>query len=178
MFYEHDDEYIPLKIILKDAVGYYNDYKDTSKYDAKYSSSKRMNFKLDDDSFDKMYDIFEHIEEKLGIDLNNFTYESKGEEYLKTIVFDETCFRKDSKTNTIPNENTKYKCRVLLQMQSVYYKMKDIKYYPQILIEQWGYRPFSNNVLFHPDLIFADTESESEPDSEAEEIDENTVLDE
>ena len=63
-------------------------------------------------------------------------------------------------------------------MQSVYYKMKDIKYYPQILIEQWGYRPFSNNVLFHPDLIFADTESESEPDSEAEEIDENTVLDE
>ena len=85
MFYEHDDEYIPLKIILKEAVGYYNDYKDTSKYDAKYSSSKRMNFKLDDDSFDKMYDIFEHIEEKLGIDLNNFTYESKGENILKQL---------------------------------------------------------------------------------------------
>ena len=40
-FYEHDnDEYIPLKIVLKDAVGYYNDYKDNSKYDAKYSAKK------------------------------------------------------------------------------------------------------------------------------------------
>ena len=32
MFYEHDDaEYIPLKIVLKDVVGYYNDFKDNSK---------------------------------------------------------------------------------------------------------------------------------------------------
>ena len=88
MFYEHDDTYIPLKIILRNVVGYYNDYKDNSKYDAKYSA-KRMNFKLDDDSFDKIITIFEHIEEKIRIDLNNFTHESKGEEYLKTIVSDE-----------------------------------------------------------------------------------------
>ena len=60
---------------MKDVVGYYNDYKDTSKYDAKYSA-KKMNFKPDDDSSDKIYDIFEYIEEKLKIDLNNFTYES------------------------------------------------------------------------------------------------------
>ena len=40
VFYEHDDEYVPLKIILKNVVGYYNDYKD------------------------KIYDIFEHIEKK------------------------------------------------------------------------------------------------------------------
>ena len=41
---------------------------------------------------------------------------------MKTNVSDETCFRKDKdKTvNTIPNEKTKYNCRVLLQMQSVY----------------------------------------------------------
>ena len=65
-----------------------------------------MNFKLDDDSLDKIYDIFGYIEKKKEIDLNNFTYESKGEEYLKTIVSDETCFRKDNKTNIIPNENT------------------------------------------------------------------------
>ena len=52
MFYEHN-EYIPLKIILKDVVGYYyNDYED---------NGKAMNFKLDGDSFDKVYDIFEHI---------------------------------------------------------------------------------------------------------------------
>ena len=114
-------------------------------------------FKLDD-SLDKIFDIFEHTEEKFGIDLNNFTSESKGEEYLKTIVSDEIYFRKgkDSKSNTIPNKNIKYNCRVLLQIQSVYYSMKykdilsddndNIRYYPQVLIEQSGYRSFSNNI--------------------------------
>ena len=38
---------------IKDVVGYYNDYK---------GNGKAMNFKLDDDSLDKIYDIFEHIE--------------------------------------------------------------------------------------------------------------------
>ena len=158
VFYEHDDKYIPLKIILLDVVGYYNDYKDNSKYDAKYSA-KKMNFKLDDDSLDKIYDIFEYIERKLETDLNNFTYESEGQEYLKTIVSNETCFIRDkgNKTNTIPDENTKYNCRVLFQIQSVYYSMEDknilsgnnddIRCYPQVLIEQCGYRPFSNNIL-------------------------------
>ena len=79
-----------------------------------------MNFKLDDDSVDKIYDIFEHIEEKLGIDLNNCMYERKGEVYLKTIVSDKTLFEKDSKTNIIPNEKTKCKCNAILQTQSVY----------------------------------------------------------
>ena len=57
--------------------------------------------------------------------------------------------------------------------------MKDkdyIRYYPQILIEQCAYRRFSKNVLIHPDLIFTDTEPDSE--SEEEEINENTLLDE
>ena len=61
VFYEHDDEYIPLKIIVINVVGYYNDYKDNSKFDAKYSA-KRINFKLHNDSLDKMYDIFGHTE--------------------------------------------------------------------------------------------------------------------
>ena len=63
VFYEHDDKYIPLSIILRDAVGYYNDYKDKNKYDVKYTA-KKMNFTLDDDLLDKFYDIFRHIEEK------------------------------------------------------------------------------------------------------------------
>ena len=96
MFYEHEDKYFPLKIILRDVVGYYNDYKDNNKYDSKYSA-KRMNIKLDDDSLYQIYHIFDCIEKKLEIDLNNFTYESKDEEYLKTIVSDETCFRKNNK---------------------------------------------------------------------------------
>ena len=94
MFYEHDDECILLKIVLKDMVGYYNDYKDNSKYDAKYIA-KRMNFRLNHDSIDKDYDIFENIEEQLEIGLNIYMYESRGEEYLKTIASnDEIWFKK------------------------------------------------------------------------------------
>ena len=51
----------------------------------------------------------------------------------------------------------------------------DIKYYPQVLIEQCGYRFFSNNKLIHPDLIFTDSEPDDNDESEEEEINENTV---
>ena len=75
-------------------VGYCNDYKDSSKYDIQYSA-KTMDLRLNNDSLDNVYNIFEQIEEKLGIDLNNFTNKSnKGEKYLKTIVSDGTCFKK------------------------------------------------------------------------------------
>ena len=49
------------------------------------------------------------MKKKIGIDdVSNFKYESnRDEEYLKTIVSDETCFR-ENKANRIPNENTKY----------------------------------------------------------------------
>ena len=70
------------------------------------------------------------------------------------------------------------KLLLLLQMQSACYKMKDIRYYPQVLIEQCGYRPFSNNTIIHPDLIFTDSapDSESNDSHESEEeINENTV---
>ena len=171
VLYEHDDEYIPLKIILRDVVGYYNDYKD---------NGKTMNFKVDDDSLGKIIDIFEYIEEKLKIDLNNFAYESKGEEYLKTKVSDEACFRKDKdkEINAIPNKNTKYNCRVLLQIQSVYYSMenKNIKYCPQVLIEQCGYRVFSNDKLIDPEHIFTNSEPDDSDESE-EEFNENNVCD-
>ena len=61
--YDLDNKYIPLKIILIDAVRYYNDYKGNSKYDTKYSA-KKINLRLDHDSLDKVYDIFEYIEKK------------------------------------------------------------------------------------------------------------------
>ena len=122
MFYEHDDDdYILLKIILRDVVGKYNVYRD--KDNAK--GGKGMGFKLDDDSLTKVYNIFVHIEEKKGIAINDFTYENKGEEYLKTKVNDETCFREDGKSIVNPNENIKYTCRVLLKVQSICFNMKD-----------------------------------------------------
>ena len=53
----------------------------------------------------------------------------------------ETCFKND----IVPNKNTKYDCRVLLKLQSVYYSMKyndNIKYYAQISLEQCVYKIF------------------------------------
>ena len=61
VFYEHDDKYIPLEIILRYVAGYYNDYKD---------NDKTLNFKLNDDSLHKIIDIFEYTEEKLRINLH------------------------------------------------------------------------------------------------------------
>ena len=65
VFYEHDEnEYIPLRVILIDVVGYYNDYKDNSKYDVKYNA-ERMNFRLrDDDDLLNNFIIFVSILEK------------------------------------------------------------------------------------------------------------------
>ena len=53
----------------------------------------------------------------------------------------------------------------------------DIKYYRQVLIEQCGYRVFSNNTIIHPGLILTDSEPDDNDESE-EEINENTVFDE
>ena len=101
MFYEEDDEYIPLKVTLLDVPGYYNIFN---------GDSKTMNFKLDDDSLGKIIDIIEHIGEILNIDLYHYLYDdNNGIIYFKTKVSDETYFRrdKDKTTNTIPNEKTK-----------------------------------------------------------------------
>ena len=125
------------------------------------------------------------MRKQLKIDLSDFTYQSHFEEYLETKVSNETCFKKDkdNKTNIFANEKNKYDCRVLLQVQSVYYSMNnkdDIVYYPQVLLEQYGYRLFSNNKLIHSDVIFTDTEPDSESndsDESEEEINQNTVFD-
>ena len=76
-----------------------------------------------------------------------------------------------------------YTCRVLLQIKSVFFKIKDkhdnISYYPQLLLQQCDYKRFINNTIFHPELEFTDTEPESEPESESEEeVNESTVLNE
>ena len=67
-----------------------------------------------------------------------------------------------------------------MQIQSVYYNMKDkdIKYYPQVLLEECSYKVFSNNRLIHPRLKFPDTDPDSESsdsDGSEEEINENTA---
>ena len=99
MLYEHNNEYMPLRITLKDLVGYYDVYND----------DKRINFKINDELSDKIYqsleDIFEHIEEKLNITFNGFTFEKKnGESYFKIKLTDETCFKENVKPTFILEE--------------------------------------------------------------------------
>ena len=69
VFYGHSNEYIPLRIILKDFAGYY------------------------DDSLLKIISIFEYIEEKLGIDLGSYFYGDKRRE--KYLIL-QMCLRKYS----------------------------------------------------------------------------------
>ena len=113
VLYENNNNNLPLRITLKDVVGYYDIYND----------DKRMDFKINDDLSDKIYqslsNIFEHIEEKLNITLNDFT--KKAESYFEIKVTDETCLKenidpalilkegkvtpKESNVNFIPKEN-------------------------------------------------------------------------
>ena len=85
-----------------------------------------MGFKVDDELYGKIDSIFDHIQEKLKIDLSDFTFVKKGEEYLKTKVNDETCF-KEGKNIFTTKENIKYTCRALFQKQSIFYSMKIMK---------------------------------------------------
>ena len=119
-----------MKITLLDVPDYYNIFND---------DSKTINFKFDDYSFGKIIDIFDYIGEILNIDLYHYLYDdNNGITYFKTKVCDDTELRKnkDKTTNTIPDEKTKYNCRVLLQIKSVYYNnnkdiIEDEDYYPQ-----------------------------------------------
>ena len=133
MFYKDDNQYIPLKIPLLDVPGSYNIFND---------NGKTMNFMLDVDSLTNFIDIFAHIGEILNIDLYHYLYDDNNSiTYFKTKVSDNTGFKKnkDATTNTVLNEKTKYNCRVLLQIQSVYYKNKDIiediGYYPEVFLQ-------------------------------------------
>ena len=174
-----------MRIVLKDVVGYYSIYND----------SKKMNFKLIDELYHKLSDILEHIHEKLNIYFGGFKFVKK--EFFKAKVSNETCFKEDIKATLIlkegkvipkecktiftPDEGVMCTCTALLQTQSIFFNIKDskydIRYYPQLLLEQCAYNRFINNIIFHPDLEFKDTEPDSDFESE-EEINENTVFDE
>ena len=86
IFYEDVGKYIPLDICFsKTLAGYYNEYCDD---DGKYNRdvSKRMNFVISDDLVDRVDNIFSHIEEKLGIALQECIYKSEFNQYLKTKI--------------------------------------------------------------------------------------------
>ena len=113
------------------------------------------------------------LRKKLSITLNDFTFGKNDGSYFKIKVTDETCFKENIKPNLIlkegkvtPKENVMYTCRILFQIQSVFFEIKDKKddiiYYPQLLLDQCAYNCFINKVIFHSDLEFTDNEPESE----------------
>ena len=120
VFYEDGNEYIPLKIILLNVLGYYNVFE---------ADSKTTNFKLDNNSLEKTIDIFDRIGKILNTDLDHYLYDDdNGITYLKTKISDVTCFRKDMKRlmkiikikQLIKFQMKRLIIIVLLQIQSVY----------------------------------------------------------
>ena len=73
-------------------------------------------FILDDDSSEKIIEIFEYIEDKIGFDVNYYNYNGKHGECFKTEVTNKTCFTEsnDKTYNTLPIRGTNYNCKILL----------------------------------------------------------------
>ena len=101
VFYEHNNEHIPLKIFLSNVTDRYHSFSD---------NNKRMNFILDNDSLGKNYEIFEYIEAKLALEINHYTYDNGYGPRFKTRVTDKTCFRRnnDVEENKLPRQETDY----------------------------------------------------------------------
>ena len=80
----------------------------------------------DDDLVYKINDIFEYIENKLEIALQECFYQRGMNHYLKINVYKKTRFNKKGcrDIHIVPNKNTKYKCKPLLQIQPIYYAQK------------------------------------------------------
>ena len=179
IFYEDVCKYIPLNICFnKMLAGYYNEYSDGhGKCDG--DVSKKVTFVIGDDLVDKINDIFNHIEEILGLALEDPIYKSQFNHYLKTKIYKRTCFKKKGceGDHILPNKNTKYECKPLLQILSIYYSQEDKKhifYYPQIRLEECGYKDLIECNIAHKDFMFTD----SEPESEEEFNDDNNDRDE
>ena len=149
VFYEHNNEYIPLKIILNNVAAYYRKFKITD--------AKGMGFEPSGKAEDKIYDIFENIKEKSNIDSINYAGQSDktGFEYLRTTVSDRTLFEIDD-YRIVPSEKTTYSCNVILQIQSAYHSPKDkdedVVYYLQVLLDQCCYELFVNAREIDPHL--------------------------
>ena len=67
-------------------------------------------------------------------------------------IYRRTCFNKKvcKDTNIVPDKNTKYACKSLLLIHSIYNVLEDRKdnaYYPPILVEQCGSRVLLSTIL-------------------------------
>ena len=171
IFYEDGGKHIPLNICFSNTLlGYCNEYINKDKDNNVYISGK-MKFALDNDLVYNIMNIFEYIEKKLEIDLQEYIYYNGKDDYLNAKIYKRTRFNKKGckGTSINPGKNTKYECKPLLQIQSIYYASedkKDIAYYPQILVEQCGYKIFIEYNIVPKDFVFTDSEADDNDDND------------
>ena len=145
-------------------------------------------FNINDIDIDKIRVSDKKLYDKKHNSYKHYVFYEDGNEYisLKITLLDVlgyyNTFEADSKTMKfklddnslekikIPDEKTKYNCRVLLQIQSVYCNNKDVledeDYYPQVLLQSCRYTFIDNNKLIHEALDFTDTVPESQSEEE------------
>ena len=113
VFYEHENEYVLLKIALRGVEGYY----------VKHPGIDKMNIMLKGSVYDVIFDVFEGIEKKSNIENIIYSFETRSSfEYLKTNVPRNAAFMVDDVENTIPNTNDRYLCNVITEIQHVQYE--------------------------------------------------------
>ena len=138
VLYEHNNEYMPLRITLKDLVGYYDVYNDDKRM--------KLDITLNDFTFEKKGENYFKIK---------VTDETCFKENINpTLILKEgKVITKESDANFIPKENVMYTCRSLLQIQSVFFETKDnnddISYHLQLLLQECICKRFINKVIFH-----------------------------
>ena len=110
VFYEHENEYVLLKIILRDVEGYY----------AEHKGINNMNFLLKDSVY-----VFEDIENKSNIEDIIYSFEtSSGFDYLKTNVPRNVAFKVDGVDNITPDTSDRYLCSAIIEIQHVQHEKK------------------------------------------------------
>ena len=129
VFYEHENEHVLLKIVLRDVEGYY----------AENKGINNMNFMLNGSVYDVIFDVFEDIEKKSNIENIIYSFEtSSGFEYLKTNVPRNVAFKVDGIDNITPYTSERYLCNTIIETQHVQHEKKDededVKYYLQICL--------------------------------------------
>ena len=165
VFYEHENEYVSLKIVLRDVESYY----------AEYKGINNMNFLLKDSVYDVIFDVFEDIENKSNIEDIIYSFETSGGfDYLKTNVPRNIAFKVDGTDNITPNTSDRYLCNAIIEIEHVQHEKKDededVKYYSQICLTDCCCNIVKSNRKINPILEPKKVNPilESKPKSKAE----------
>ena len=118
VFYGHGNEYVLLKIILRDVEGYY----------AEPKGINNMNFMLNGSVYHVIFDVFEDIENKSNTENIIYSFEARnGFEYLKTNVPKNVAFKANGINKITSCMDDRYLCNPIIEIQHVQHKRKKMK---------------------------------------------------